>query len=267
MMTAPAVQAPSAILVPVVISRGPLPWLRAYRRMCAWELADLRLYLPVLSCVLLLQGAGFVLGIGLLFRHIPAVAAAFVVTGVPVVNLVTAGLIFEPQVVAGQRQAGSYDFIQSMPVPRSAAAAAWYTIAVVTALPAVVLALVTGWLRYHITFAITPAVVPAMLLTCFTGVLMGYAIAHGVRIPTVAQLASVTMIFVIFGFSPVMFPAAQLPGWLAAVNNWLPFGSMATIMRAALISQADGLVRPYLVVSGWAILSVLVAARAVGHRR
>jgi ABC-2 type transport system permease protein len=264
-MSAPAVQARG--IVPVAVSRGPLPWLRAYRRMCAWQVTDLKLLLPVLSCVLMLQGAGFVLGIGLLFRHVPAPAAAFVVTGVPVVNLITAGLIFEPQIVASRRHAGSYDFIQSLPVPRSAAAAAWYTIALATAMPAVVLALVTGSLRYHVAFAITPAVVPAALLTCFTGVIMGYAIAHGVRVPTVAQLVSVTLIFVIFGFSPVMFPAGQMPGWLAAVNNWLPFGSMATILRSALISEPGGLARAYLVVSGWAVLSVLVAARAVGRRR
>jgi ABC-2 type transport system permease protein len=266
-MAAPAVEAPKAILVPVAVSHGPVPWLRAYRRMCSWELADLRLYLPVLSCVLLLQGAGFVLGIGLLFRNIPASAAAFVVTGVPVVNLITAGLIFEPQVVASQRQVGSYDFIQSLPVPRSAAAAAWYSVALATAMPAVVLSLLTGWLRYHVTFAITTAIVPATLLTCFTGVLMGYAIAHGIRIPTIAQLVSITLIFVIFGFSPVMFPAGQLPGWLAAVNSWLPFGSMATITRSALISQQGGLARAYLVVAGWAVVSIIVAARAVGRRR
>jgi len=266
-MAAPAMAARGRVRMPAAVSRGLLSWLRSYRRMCLWELADLRIYLPVLCSVLVLQGAGFVLGIGLLFQHIPMRAAAFVVTGVPVVNLITAGLIFEPEVVASQRQVGSYDFIQSLPVPRSAAAAAWYTLSLATAIPAVVLALVTGWLRYHLTFAITPAVVPAMLLTCLTGVLMGYAIAHGIRIPTVAQLVAITTIFVIFGFSPVMFPAAQLPGWLAAANDWLPFGSMATITRGALISQAGGLARAYLVVSAWAVLSVLVAARAVGHRR
>lgn len=87
--------------------------------MLAWDLADLRLQLPILACVLILQGAGFVLGIGLFFRNIPPSAATFVVTGIPVVNLITAGLIFEPQIVADQRAAGSYDFLQSMPTPRS----------------------------------------------------------------------------------------------------------------------------------------------------
>ena len=189
-------------------------------------------------------------------------------TGIPVLNLITAGLIFEPQIVAGQRTAGSYEFLQSMPVPRSMAAAAWYTVALITALPAVVLTLVSGVLRYHLHLAITPAIVPAILAVSFTGVLMGYAIAHAITTPMIAQLVSMALIFVLFGFSPVMFPAGQLPVWLAQVNRWLPFGSMATIMHSALgISEASGTGRAYLVVAAWAIGSGLVAAWAVGRRR
>jgi ABC-2 type transport system permease protein len=243
-------------------------WPRAYWRMVAWDLADFRLYLPVLSAVLVLQGAGFALGIGLLFGTMPEAAAVFLVTGAPVMNLITAGLIFEPQLVAEQRTRGSYEFLQSLPVPRSAAALAWYTVALGTALPAVALTLVTGAVRYNLTLTVTPMVVPAMLLTCLTGVLLGLAIAHGVTVPMAAMLASTTLIFVMTGFSPVAFPAAQLPGWLATVNQWLPFGSMATIVRAALVhGMASGVPRAYLVVAAWAAGSALIAAWAQSRRR
>jgi ABC-2 type transport system permease protein len=243
-------------------------WPRAYWRMVAWDLADFRLYLPVLSAVLVLQGAGFALGVGLLFSKMPEAAAVFLVTGAPVMNLITAGLIFEPQLVAEQRTRGSYEFLQSLPVPRSAAAMAWYTVALGTALPAVALTLITGVARYNLHLTVTPMVVPAMLLTCLTGVLLGLAIAHGVTVPMAAMLASTTLIFVMTGFSPVAFPAAQLPGWLAAVNQWLPFGSMATIVRAALVNGlASDLSRAYLVVAAWAAGSALVVAWAQGHRR
>jgi ABC-2 type transport system permease protein len=84
----------------------------------------------------------------------------------------------------------------------------------------------------------------------------------------VAELVSTTLIFVMFGFSPVAFPADQLPGWLAAVNQWLPFGSMATIVRAALTSGvATGVARAYLVVAAWAAGSALIVAWAQGRRR
>lgn len=243
-------------------------WLHAYWRMCAWELADLRLHLPVLSCVLILQGAGFVYGIGLLFGHMPQTAAVYVSTGSPVMNLITAGLIFEPQLVAQQRIQGSYEFLQSLPAPRSATALAWYTVALGTALPAVALTLLAGVARYHLDLAVTPMVIPAVLLTCLTGVLLGLAVAHGVAQPMTANLISVTLIFVMTGFSPVAFPAAQLPGWLASVNQWLPFGPMATVTRSALVSGfAGGVPRAYAVVAAWAVASALVAAWAQGRRR
>jgi ABC-2 type transport system permease protein len=97
---------------------------------------------------------------------------------------------------------------------------------------------------------------------------MGYAVAHAVRAPMVARLVSTSLIFVIFGFSPVAFPAGNLPGWLAQANRWLPFGPMATIVRSALAPQmASGAGRAYVVVGAWAAVSALVAAWAVGHRR
>ncbi len=247
---------------------GPRYWAHGYWRMLAWELADLRLQLPILACVLIMQGAGFALGIGLFFRSISQSAATFVITGIPVVNLITAGLIFEPQIVAAQREAGSYEFLQSMPAPRSMSALAWYTVALITALPAVVLTLVTGVARYHLHLDITAAIVPAVLAVSLTGVLMGYAVAHGVTAPMIARLVSVTLIFAIFGLSPVMFPAGQLPGWLAQLNRWLPFGSMATVIRSALVTgMTTGVGRAYLVLSAWAVLSGLIASLAVGHRR
>jgi ABC-2 type transport system permease protein len=247
---------------------APGRWLGSYRRMVAWDFASLRLHLPVLSCVLILQGAGFVYGIGLLFVGMPQSAAVFVVTGAPVMNLITAGLIFEPQLVAQHRVQGSYEFLQALPVPRSATALAWYTVALATALPPVVLTLLAGLARYHLHLAITPMIVPAVLLTCFTGVLMGLAVAHGVTQPMAANLISVTLIFVMTGFSPVSFPAGQLPGWLASVNQWLPFGSMATITRSALVPGfADGTPRAYAVVAAWAAASALVVAWAQGRRR
>jgi len=242
-------------------------WARAYWRKIAWDFADLRLYLPVLGAVLILQGAGFALGVGLLFGQMPQAAAVFVVTGVPVINLITAGLIFEPELIAEQRIRGSYEFLQALPVPRSAAALAWYTVALLLALPAVAVTLVAGVARYGLHLTVSPMIAPAVALTCLTGVLMGLAIGHGISRPMVAELLSVTLIFVMFGFSPVAFPASQLPGWLGAVNEWLPFGSMATIVRGALTAGVvTALPRAYAVVAAWAAGSALIVAWAQGHR-
>jgi ABC-2 type transport system permease protein len=64
-----------------------------------------------------------------------------------------------------------------------------------------------------------------------------------------------------------VFPASHLPGWLAGVNQWLPFGSMAAITRSALVAgYAGGAPRGYAVVAAWAAGSALVVAWAQGRR-
>jgi len=132
----------------------------------------------------------------------------------------------------------------------------------------VILTLVAGVVRYHLHLDIGPAIDPAVLAVSLTGVLMGYAVAHAITVPMITRLVSVSLIFVIFGFSPVMFPAWQLPGWLAQVNRWLPFGPMATVMRSALVTgMTTDVGRAYLVLAAWAVLSGLIASLAVGHRR
>jgi len=242
-------------------------FVHAYRRMVAWELASLRIYLPLLGSVLVLQGTGLVLGLGLFFHHIPPVAGLYVTTGVPVLSLLTLGLIFEPQIVAGQRAEGSYDFHLSLPAPRTMSYLAWYTVSLLPALPAVVLALVVGMARYHFHLDVSVLIVPALLLTSVTGTLMGYAVAHGVPSPMTIRLLSTAFIFVTFGFSPILFPPSHLPEWLVDINRWLPFGSMATIVRSALVAgHAAGVGRAYVVVGAWAAVSALVSAWAIGRR-
>ena len=68
-------------------------WLDSYRALTRWHLASLRMWLMLLTVILGDGGAGFVLGIALFFDHIPASAALFVCTGVPVINLMIVGPI------------------------------------------------------------------------------------------------------------------------------------------------------------------------------
>jgi hypothetical protein len=92
-------------LPPATLRRGTRYWLASYRAVTRWHLASLRIWVLLLAVVQVMAGAGFVLGIGLFFEHIPASAALFVSTGVPVFNLITVGLILGPQLVAQQKLA------------------------------------------------------------------------------------------------------------------------------------------------------------------
>jgi ABC-2 type transport system permease protein len=212
---------------------GAAHWVRSYQTLIRWHLAGLRMWLALLATIQVLAGAGFIFGIALFFRHIPATAALFVCTGVPVINLVMVGLILGPQLVAEQKLKGSYDFIRSLPVPRTAAAGAWYAVA----------------------------------LTAFTGTMLGYGLGHAIPNPMTTRLITQLLIFAIFGYVPILYPAAQLPGWLVEVNGWLPFGHMAVIVRAGLTTGlVTGVAASYAIVAAWGALGVALSAWALGRR-
>ncbi|HTG48764.1 MAG TPA: ABC transporter permease [Actinomycetota bacterium] len=242
-------------------------WRHAYLTMTGWDLAGLRLELPLIVVVQILSGIGFVLGIGLFFQRIPAQVALYVSTGVVVLNLILVGLIVGPQNTADQKLAGTYEYLRALPVPATAAAGAWFTVALIASLPAAVVSLVIAELRYGISFTITPSIVPAVLLTAFTGTMLGYALSHAIDDPMRTRLIAQMLVFFVFGFSPILYPASQQPPWLATISWWLPFEHMATIVRAGLTTGVvSGIGRSYLIVAIWGIVGTALSARAVGRR-
>jgi ABC-2 type transport system permease protein len=250
------------------VRRGPAHWAASFRTMLRWQLTSLRIWLPLLTAIQVLAGAGFVVGVGLFFDHIPPIAALYVSTGIPVINLVMVGMIVGPQLVADQKVQQSYEFLQSLPVPRTATAMAWYVVTLIGGLPAVVASLLIAKLRYDITFDLSWSVVPAVLFTAFTGTMIGYALGHATGNPMATRMVTQVFIFLVFGYCPILFPPQQMPHWLAQVNEWLPFGSMATIVRAGLTSgMVSGIGRAYLVVGVWGLAATAIAAWALGRRK
>lgn len=253
---------------PGVLRRGAGYWWSGYRTMLAWHLSSLRLWLVLLAAVQVLSGVGFVLGFALFFDEIPLSAALFVSTGVPVINLVMIGLVLGPQLVADQKTTNSFDFISSLPVPHTASALAWYTVCLLGGLPAVAVSLLVAVARYDgLPLAVTPDIVPALLLTAFAGTMLGYAIAHAITSPMVTRLVTQFLVFAMFGFTPILFPVSQMPAWLATVNSWLPLKHMADLVRAALTDLPyENLAASYAVVGAWALGCAFLAVRALGRR-
>lgn len=202
----------NGLLVPV--KHGARHWWASYAVMLRWHLASLRVWMATLGVIQVLSGVGFILGISLFFGHIPMTAALFVSTGVPVVNLVMVGLVMGPQLVADQKINGSYDYLRSLPVSRSVTAAAWYTVCLMTGIPAMVVSLCVARWRYDLPLHISPMVVPAVLLTSFAGTMLGYALGHAIGNPMATRLITQLLVFVVFGFAPVLFPLSQMPRWL-----------------------------------------------------
>jgi ABC-2 type transport system permease protein len=235
--------------------------------MTRWEIVGLRLLLPITVFVQVLTGAGFVLGVGLFFGQMPPRAALFLSTGVIVITLTTVGLVLGPQLIAAQKAEQTYDFIWSLPVPRSTAAAAWIVTNTIIAVPGMVMALVVANWRYDIDLAVSVAIVPGALLTLYTATMLGYAIAHTIKQPMLINLITQVTIFALTGFSPINFPKEQLPGWLATVNEVLPLLHMANVMRAGL---TEGLVtdlgRSYAILGMWAAAATLVTVLVLRRR-
>lgn len=259
-MTAPA-------LAPASLRRGLGYWWHSYRLMLRWELASLRLLLPVTVMVQVLTGAGFVLALGLFFGQVPPRAALFISTGVLVLTLVTIGLVLGPQLIAQQKAEQTYDFLWSLPVPRTTAALAWVTTNLILGVPGMAVALAVALVRYDLDLHVSPAIVPAVLLTLFTGTMVGYALAHALGNPMLIAAITQLTIFLILGFSPINFPPEQLPGWLAAAHRWLPLAPMADTVRAALTrGLVEDVTRSYLVLGAWAAAATGLTALVLGRR-
>ncbi len=247
---------------------GPAYWGRSYLAMLRWQFASMRVLLAVIVLVQILTGVGLVLSFGLFFpTHIPVAAALYVSTGAPIINLYVVGLVVGPQVVAQQRFSHTYDYVQSMPVPAAVAALAWYTVTLFMGLPAMVASLLVAVIRYPIHLTVSLSIVPAVLLICATATFTGSALAYAVQQPMITQVLTQVLNVFVIGFSPVCFPSAQLPDWLARLNTVLPFAHMATVMHGALApTLADDVGRSYLVLVAWTIVTAAIAGLSMLKR-
>ncbi len=248
--------------------RGPARWWEGFGAMLRFHATRMRLLIPVVSLVQAFTGAGMVLGFSLLYRAITPEQVLFLSTGAVVINLVVVGLIVGPQLVAQQRLEGTYEWEASLPVPRSANAAAWTALNMVLAVPGAAAALVAAWWRFGADFVISPVLVPGVVLTLTAGALIGHAYAHAIPHPRLIALISQVTIFFVFGFSPIAFPGRNLPGWLESAHTWLPFEHMGAVIRAGL---TEGLVtdlgRSFLTLSVWLVAAALLATWAIGRRK
>lgn len=201
-------------------------WLRSYGLLLRWTGLRSRASLPLNLVVQTCLAVGIIVGFAYLVPNMNDDTALYFATGAPVLGLITVGMVIAPQEVASAKQQGIFDFTRSLPVPRSAIIASDATIALITALPGMIAALIVSSLRFDLTLQISPLVIPAVLLTAFAAIGIGYGIGYGMQ-PAAARMVSQLVVFVSLMFSPIIFPASHLPDWFAAVHAVLPFQYMA----------------------------------------
>ena len=261
-------RADAGSLALVAPQHGAASWMRAYRVMLRWELLGTRLLYPILMVSQILVGAGFVIGFGLLIPDLDMATVQYLTTGAVVMSLILVGLVVTPQLLAQQRMEGSYEYVQSMPVARSAAQAASMTLGLLAALPGIVAALLVAMSRYHFILSLHPTAVPAFLLTLICGSLLGAVVGHALDKPQATLLFTQLGIMFIIGFSPVSFPVDRLPSWLSGLHEYLPIHHMSLLVRSSL---TDGLVdvtpRSWAVLTIWTVAAAVAAGVVVGRRR
>lgn len=135
------------------------------------------------------------------------------------------------------------------------------------ALPGIPVSVFVAWLYYDLTYSFDwPLLIAASVLTAVMATSVGYALAVLLP-PLLAQLASQVLVFFVMLFSPITFPAGQLPDWLRAAHDWLPFRPAGDLLRAGLVSDGStvhGTDIAVLVV--WCLLGVTISVRALVRR-
>lgn len=253
---------PATTAEPVATRRG------AYALMVRWHLASIgATMLPVVVIVQAMLAVGIVVGFGFLVPSMDASTALFLSTGAPTVLLVMVGLVVVPQEVAAGRANGSFTYLRTLPIARWVLLASYLTVWTAVALPGLLAALLTAWLRYGVTFAID---LPLLLAVSILMVVMATAVGFAIAVSLPQLLAMVTtqvLVFFILLFSPITFPASQLPGWFQALHDVLPVQAAADAMRAALASDTFALDGGDLLVLGlWCLAGLAVSLRALAHR-
>lgn len=250
-----------------VVRRGPAAWVRGFTDMMRFEWANIRPWAGLVFIVQIMMGVGMALMYGFFYPTVDETTALLITTGVPTLALIPMGFVLIPNSVVTQRMAGTFDFIWSLPVPRSAQVSASFVVNAALSLPGTALALLVGTWRYGVDLHLSALLVPAVLLSTVMCVAVGYGMALLVTNPLVVSLITNALVFIVLLFTPIVYPASNLPTVMMRIHEVLPFYPMAQVIRAGL---TEGIVTdvggPFLVIGVWALLGTGLTAWAVGRR-
>ena len=231
-----------------------------------WQLRRGSTSMPLLVVVQIAMAVFTVVGYGLLVGDPSPEVALYLATGAPTVTLIVVGLVMTPQMLGQAKTEGSLDWMRTLPVPRWTFLASDLLMWTLIALPGMVLGVVAGVLRFHVSLAIAPWVVLAALLVSLTSASVGYAMAS-VLPPMLAMLMTQVLVFVVLLFSPVSYPASRMPEWLQTTHELLPIEPMAQLIRAGLASDSFSVPgRSVAVLCAWCAASVVAALAALRRR-
>lgn len=238
-----------------------------FTTMVRWTFAQVGPMLPLIAIIQAVMAAGMIIGFGFLIPDIDPATALFLATGAQAVMLMMVGLVILPQGVATARNNGTFTYLRTLPVPRAIVLGADMTVWVAVALPSLAVGALVAWWYYGLTFDFEWLIlIPAALLVTIMATAVGYALAVTFA-PMVAQALTQVLIFFIMLFSPITYPASQLPTWLQNVHQFLPFESGANLVRAGLAAGSYSWeIRDLVVLGIWTLVGLVLSLRALTRR-
>lgn len=241
-------------------------WWRSYLLLMRWTLLLRRVDLPLMVVLQLLISTGIVVGFSFLLPSVDPTSALYLTTGAMTISLITVAISIAPQMIAQQKLQGILDYQRAMPVPRSAVLAADTTIWAFIALPGTLLSLAIALSRFRLHLAVSPLVVPAVILVAGAGIGVGYCIAYAVRASLVGIVTNAVLVGSLM-FAPINYPASRLPTWLATIHEYLPFAPMARVIRETISPPQTGIApMPFVVLAIWAVAGIALALRIMTRR-
>lgn len=242
-------------------------WLRGYFLMVKWFLLSYRPWLSINFAVQIGIAIGFIYGISFFFPAITPEIAKFLTTGAPTLILLIAGFVIGPQIIASSRLEGTFEYLWSLPIARITNLAANATVMFASILPGIVLAVVLGAYHFDFSLDISLLVIPAAILTGMSGSFLGFSMAFLVPKPMMVMVITQIFSFVVMLFSPVMFPAERLPGWLQSIHTVLPIQYMADLTRGTLTNLDVNLGLAFIVVGAWCIAGLIITIIVINRRQ
>jgi ABC-2 type transport system permease protein len=234
--------------------------------MVKWVFLSYRNWLSLLFAFQIAIAVGMIYGISYLYPVMTPDIAKYLITGAPTIILLMIGFVVIPQIVAGARLEGTFDYTWSLPIPRMTHIAADATVMFGSVLPGVILSVILGSIRFDFTLQASFLVIPAALLIGMCSSFAGYSIAFAVPKPMMVNVITQVFSFAVMLFSPVMFPAERLPGWLQAIHRVLPIQYMADLVRGTLTDIPVNLSRAFIITGAWTLACLILTNLLVRRR-
>ena len=188
---------------------GPGYWLASLGSMLRFEYGKVRRWAGMMVVVQTLMGAGMALMYGFFYPHITPARALYITTGSPTLALIPLGFVMLPGAIGMEKLEGTFDYIWSLPAPRSAQATATFLVYSLIALPGTALALVAATWRYGADLSLSPLLVPAALVCALVAITVGYGMALAIPNPMVTNVITNALVFFVLLFSPIVYPTSQ----------------------------------------------------------